>query len=518
MPRSRFADRQRPTLPDLSLADDPFLSRRTFLRLGAVGATALLLPERLMAGTGRWPTTLLPGRPIRVRGRVRSNGEGVAGVAVSDGLDVVVTDGGGRFELISDHRRDFLRITVPSGHAIPRSETGTARFFRPIAGDGRGEMEAVFDLEPLREPDDDHVALFLADIQVQNEQEVAWFLERPVPDVRDTLRSLGDPHAVGIACGDIMYDHLELYPGYLQGVSRMGIPFFQVLGNHDQDLDSPTDEGSTATFSSHFGPPYYSFDRGAVHYVVLDDVFWYGAGYLGYMSADQLTWLENDLRQVEPGRPVIAIAHIPILGSRHLRIGERDPSPSISVTNRQELYRLLEPFQAHIVTGHTHENEHVFEGGVHEHVVGAVCGTWWSGPICGDGTPMGYSVYEMSGEEVTWRYKSTGHDFDHQIRAYGHGAEPTAPDEIVANVWDWDPEWRVLWYEDGERKGEMARRTGYDPLSVELHAGDELPPRREWADPIPTGHLFYAPASRDARVRVEATDRFGRVYSAEVPR
>ncbi|MCK5650539.1 MAG: hypothetical protein KAJ42_04140, partial [Gemmatimonadetes bacterium] len=106
MPRSRFADRQRPTLPDLSSADDPFLSRRTFLRLGAVGATALLLPERLMAGTGRWPTTLLPGRPIRVRGRVRSNGEGVAGVAVSDGLDVVVTDGGGRFELISDHRRD----------------------------------------------------------------------------------------------------------------------------------------------------------------------------------------------------------------------------------------------------------------------------------------------------------------------------------------------------------------------------------------------------------------------------
>ena len=237
------------------------------------------------------------------------------------------------------------------------------------------------------------------------------------------------------------------------------------------------------------------------------------------MTADQLTWLENDLRQVEPGRLVIAAAHIPILGSRHLRNGERDPSPSISVTNRQELYRLLEPFQAHVLTAHTHENEHVFEGGVHEHVVGAVCGTWWSGPICSDGTPMGYSVYEVSGEEVTWRYQSTGHEFDHQIRAYGHGAEPTAPDEIVANVWDWDPEWRVLWHEDGEERGEMTRRTGYDPLSVELHAGDELPPRRGWADPIPTGHLFYAPASRDARViTVEATDRFGRVYAVEVPR
>jgi hypothetical protein len=35
---------------------------------------------------------------------------------------------------------------------------------------------------------------------------------------------------------------------------------------------------------------------------------------------------------------------------------------------------------------------------------------------------------------------------------------------------------------------------------------------------VRTGHLFYAPASRAAReIRVEATDRFGRVYTATVP-
>jgi hypothetical protein len=53
---------------------------------------------------------------------------------------------------------------------------------------------------------------------------------------------------------------------------------------------------------------------------------------------------------------------------------------------------------------------------------------------------------------------------------------------------------------------------------MELHLGPELPPRRTWVDPYPTRHLFYAPVSADTRsVLVEATDRFGRVYTAEVP-
>ena len=41
-----------------------------------------------------------------------------------------------------------------------------------------------------------------------------------------------------------------------------------------------------------------------------------------------------------------------------------------------------------------------------------------------------------------------------------------------------------------------------------------VPRPRPWVEPAPTGHLFYAPVSPEARaVRVEATDRFGRVYS-----
>lgn len=104
------------------------------------------------------------------------------------------------------------------------------------------------------------------------------------------------------------------------------------------------------------------------------------------------------------------------------------------------------------------------------------------------------------------------------MRTYSRGSDPRAPTEIVANIWDWDPEWTVVWYEGGDRRGPMARRTGLDPLSATLHTGPELPPRRTSVEPYATGHLFYAPVAEGARgLRVEATDRFGRTYAASVP-
>jgi hypothetical protein len=252
-----------------------------------------------------------------------------------------------------------------------------------------------------------------------------------------------------------------------------------------------------------------------VHYVVLDNVFWHADGYLGYVGEEQLAWLEADLARVEPDRPVVVALHIPILGTRHLREGDETPWRGLSTGNREALYALLEPYPATILAGHTHENEHLFASGVHEHVCAAVCGAWWSGPICADGTPGGYVVYEVNGESLRWRYQA-GEAEDYGLRVYPAGADPAAPGEIVANAWDWDPEWRVTWLEDGVRRGEMTARVGHDPLSVRLHQGPELPPRRTWVDPYPTGHLFYAPAV-EGNLVVEATDRFGRVLSAAVP-
>jgi hypothetical protein len=509
-----MSHRNRPrVLPDA-------VSRREFLRrAGLLGVAATLLPDRLLADPYQ-PYLLprAPGRPLRIRGVVRAEGRGVAGVPVTDGIRIVDTLADGTFELVSDTARDHVYLSLPSGYRIPTNPTGTARFYQPIQVGPGGEMEAEFSLEPIDGEDENHTMLLLADIQTETAEEMEQFHRETVPDLQATVGGLGEERAFAMACGDILFDDLSFFPEYERAVRQVGIPAFQVVGNHDLDFDGATDESSTRTFRNHFGPAYYSFDRGHVHYVVLDDVFWHSSGYLGYLDSDQLTWLERDLSRVEAGRPVVISLHIPVEGTRDIRMGGAQPSLGGSVSNRDFLYRMVEPYATHFLSGHTHDGEHTFLHGTHAQISGTVCGAWWTGPICGDGTPKGYGVYQARGEEIRWRYKATGHGDDHQIRAYPRGAVPGAPDEVVANVWNWDPAWQVVLYEGADRRGPMASRVEQDPLAVELYGPDGLPEKRPWVRPYPTRHLFFAPVEADhGELRVVAIGRFGREFSAPVP-
>jgi hypothetical protein len=493
-------------------------TRRDFLKaLGLTGA-ALSLP-------GVSPAALHSPRTsaVTVTGRVRGPDGGIGGVPVTDGVTVTQTDADGRYELMASPRRSFVYLSVPSGYRLPTHDTGTARFYQSLDATEGDTTEASFRLTPLDRDDEQHAFLFLADPQTRTEAEVQQFQEETVPDVRETAKDLGDRPVFGVGGGDLVFDDLSLFSGYEAAVRQMGLPFVQVVGNHDLNFDAPADPGSTATFRRHFGPEYYSFDRGAVHYVVLDDVYWPGSDgfgqetddYFGHLDATQLAWLEQDLALVEEGRPVVVLTHIPALSTTYERRGEASPSVRGRIGNRAALYELLDPFDAHIVSGHVHENEHRFADGPHEHVVGTVCGAWWTGPVCYDGTPKGYAVYEVDGTSIEWRYKATGHEGDHQMRTYPAGADPSSPNEFIANIWDATDEWTVVWYEDGIRTGSMDRRVGVDPMSRRLHEGDDQPEKHPWVEPQPTGHLYYAPANPDAnRIRVEATDRFGRTYAA----
>ena len=290
------------------------MDRRKFLGSAAVGAATILSrPGEL------WGDPYAPGGPsggvgdggaegglagqvVRVRGVVRGEGgRGVSGVAVSDGLRVTSTGGDGTFELVTTTRERFVHVSLPSGYRIPVSAAGTALHYRPIRPDARGEMEAVFELEPDRRGDGEHAFLLLADPQTQNARDMALFHGETVPDARATVQRLGDVSVFGIGCGDLLWDDLSMFPDYERAVRTIGVPFFQVLGNHDLDLNATTTEASSTVFRSHFGPEHYSFERGDVHYCVLNNVFWHGAGYVGYVPDHQLEWLRQDLARVEPG-------------------------------------------------------------------------------------------------------------------------------------------------------------------------------------------------------------------------
>jgi hypothetical protein len=429
-----------------------------------------------------------------VKGKVTANGKGLENVIVSDGFSVVKTGRNGNYELQLTSASEHVFVSVPSGYAFPHQNNIAAHY--TVVGSNNYDFELI----ALTKNDHQHKFMIWADPQVKNEKDVEKMMTQSVPDVQQYLKSLpADDLIHGICVGDIVWDNAALFPSYNAAIEKCGLPFFQVIGNHDMDYRQGGDETSDNTFKKMYGPSYYSFNRGQVHYVVLDDVWYLGKerDYKGFISEEQLAWLKKDLAFVEKNKLIVLCVHIPVHNG---------------VENNTALYEILKPYNVHIMSGHTHYNNNIINENVYEHVHGTVCGAWWTGPICGDGTPPGYAVYEVNGTELTWNYKSVGKDINHQVRAIlvdGNNEQK----QLVANVWNWDPHWKVEWLADGVPQGLLTRQTDFDPLAVQLYLGDQLPKSRPFVEPRKTEHIFKATVSKNVQeVKVVATDRFGKQF------
>jgi hypothetical protein len=487
--------------------------RRDFIKgLGLFGAAVIapiVTPAQRLIGIHRDLST------TQLTGRVLANGKGIAGVAVTDGINVVQTNAQGAYTLLSNKTTSFVHISLPAGYAFPHEQSIT-RFFQVI--DHRQKtFKADFTLQPLAGSDDKHAFVVWADPQIQSKEDAHKLLTESAPD----LKALVDTYPAGtlfhgIGCGDLVWDKFELFADYKQAIAQSGIPFFQVIGNHDMDLEARTDEGSSKTFEQHFGPSYYSYNRGQIHYIVLDDVFFVGADkrYIGYLDERQLAWLEQDLKFVRAGTTVVVSLHIPSNTGKRRRYQEDSDDIGGVVLNRERLYTLLKPYTVHILSGHTHVNENWTDNNITEHNHGAVCGAWWTGPICGDGTPSGYCVYEVEGSNLKWYYKATGRPKEHQLRAYVPGRHRVHHDQVCINVWNWDKAWKIECLADGKSVGSPEQRTELDPWSVELHEGGTKPAIRRWVEPALTDHLFFIkPPAGTKTFEVVCTDRFGNRYT-----
>ena len=496
-------------------------SRRNFLKNVALtaGAATLVPLQQSTAGildSTTWGNEGLEDlKSVTVSGKVTAQGKGIANVVVSDGYSVVKTDVGGRYTFQSAFQSSFVFISLPSGYVIERQANGSAALYQKI-NKKKNTSTYHFELQLAKESDHAHHFIVWADPQIQREEEADLLLSETVPDTIETIKSLKSPHVFGVGCGDLIWDQHQLSSKYNQAVQQTNIPFFQVFGNHDADLEQRSDEKSTATFSEMYGPQYYSFNRGLVHYVVLNDVFFIGKDkeYIGYVTENQLAWLEKDLQFVPKGSTVVVFQHIPSF-TRHFERHPEEKSLGAMVSNRKYLYKLLEPYRAHLMSGHTHFNENVIlSENLYEHCHGTVCGAWWSGPICQDGTPSGYGVYHVKGHDISWHYKGTGLSKDIQFRVYKKGEHPDYPTNWSVNIWNWDEQWKAVWLEDGVEKGALVRVRAKDPLSIQLHEGPKLPVKRKWVEPDLTDHLFlFNPSEQAKEITVLVTDRFGNSYT-----
>lgn len=451
--------------------------------------------------------------PRVVNGKVVSGKKALRGVPVTDGFNMVLTDNDGYYELPLDEAASFVYITTPSGYLPEHDNFSRPQFYKPIT-----EEQNTYDFSLIKNKKDDsrHVIYVQTDVQVVEERELGMY-DVQADDARSHLKQYAKNYDMfGIDCGDIVGDHPELYPSVQAHFSRLGFPLYCAMGNHDMQYDGRSHETSTKRFESHWGPTRYSFNRGKVHYIMVDNIFYIGRDYfyMGYIDEATFAWLDKDLANVPEGSMVVMAMHIP----SHLK----NPAPAFTyngwnvgeqMVNFKALHEMLKPYNVHIISGHTHSNLTLqFAPNLIEHNTAATCGTWWDLPVCQDGTPQGYAVYVVDGDNIEWYYKGVSHDRNHQLRAYPVGYDKKNPDKVVANVWNYDEQWRVEWLENGVLKGEMTRYTGRDPYVVDL-IGDRRHLRYSWINAEENDHMFSClPENPDANITIRVTDRFGNVY------
>jgi len=96
-----------------------------------------------------------------------------------------------------------------------------------------------------------------------------------------------------------------------QVLGELSMPVFYVPGEHDvleDDGQSYLQRFGKGTQ----GAGWHSFDQGGIHFIGLVNVVNLKAGGLGSLGAEQLEWLEKDVKRLKSSTPIVVFAHIPL--------------------------------------------------------------------------------------------------------------------------------------------------------------------------------------------------------------
>ncbi len=519
-----------------------------------------------------------------------TNGNPIEGVAVSDGFKVVATDSKGYYSM--DVTKDcwYIYISVPAEYEIPTNEYGQPCFYKPYPSNTN---QYNFTLTPLAGGKEKKFALFtFADPQVSNATALGRFQNEAIPGIKshcDEVEAQGI-NCYGITLGDIISNGDSKNSGAYRddmrdgfSVSSVGMPVFQVMGNHDNTYCNsnlplfPDERSSTFELKAQreheavFGPVNFSFNRGDVHIIGMRDIVYRynttsGSYTRGFLPS-QYEWLKQDLALVPKDKMVVLCVHIQLFNYS-------------STYYTQEVLSLLDEYkEAHIMSGHIHrqqlyEHETISDSThkIFEHNTCALCGSWWSANIAGDGTPNGYNVFIGEGNTFSdWYYMgyNTGMNTrSHQMRLYrgnavtggpisgtntygikGYYAFNFAENVLLANVYNADSRWVIQVYEDEKYSGDMTLLPNTAPSFSTLVGDNSIENPRRAADGVVTGADFYVAGlhlgilgrwnssnntpsngaynscwhmyqytlkNKDAKIKVVAIDRFNNEYTETI--
>ena len=521
-----------------------------------------------------------------VKGYVKdTNGNPISGVAVSDGFSVTATNSNGYYEIdnVSKDTR-YIYISLPAEYKVPTNEFGQPCFYKsyPEGGD-----RYDFTLTPLEDGKEKKFALFtFADPQVSKASALSRLNTEAIPAIYNHGKALEAEgiHCYGITLGDIISNSDSNNTGPMRddmrdafSITKTGLPVFQVMGNHDNtfcnsNLPLFVDERNShfelkaqREHEEMFGPVNYSFNRGDVHIIGMRDIVYNkatsGSGYSTGFLTSQYEWLKQDLALVPKNKMVVLCVHIQLFNG--------------TSNHTQEVLSLLDQYkEAHILSGHIHRQQ-LYEPSVrgsshkvYEHNTNAVCGSWWSANISGDGTPNGYNVFIGEGNTFSdWYYMGFNEGMNtrsHQMRLYrgnavtggavegtntygikGYYAFNFADDVLLANVYNADSKWKIEVYEDDVYSGDMTKVTESQPSFSKLIGEYTIDNPRRAGNGVVTSTDFYATGlhigvlnrassatspsngaynvcwhlfqyklkNKNAKIKVVAIDRFGNRYT-----
>lgn len=488
--------------------------------------------------------------------------KGIPEVAVSNGVDIVLTDENGAYEIpVSDNAVIF--VVKPRDWMTPVNEDNLPQFYYLHKPAGHPENFVYRGVAPTGDlPDEINFPLY-PEVSAQNYKMVVF--GDPQPYNIDMIDFLSDDiiseligkHDLkfGITMGDIVGDDLDLFSPINQAVAQLGIPWYNVLGNHDVNYMAPTDELSDETFESVYGPATYAFVYGEVHFIVVDNVIHESEvgsrSYVGGLRPDQFEFVSNYLGIVPKNHLVVLAMHIPLV--QH---GE-----SFRQSDQKKLFDLLKDFPNTLsISAHSHVHNNMFfhqdstdwqQALPHHHFnVGTTSGSWWNGmrnevdvphTMMRDGTPNGYSFIAFNGTEYIIDWKVAGSPEDHKMNIHlPRGVVANAEDTVLLSVNFFNgSEQSTLEYRIKGLTGwtEMAKVNKFDPFYVKINerwqrfrkiklaeqwqenfGEDTTPPGTSMPAPNISTHLWETnigsafPAGRYT-IEVRAKDRYGRVFT-----
>lgn len=134
---------------------------------------------------------------------------------------------------------------------------------------------------------------------------------------------------------------------------------FYVPGEHD------VLNGNTKIYLDRFGKGtqgngWYSFDYNGVHFIGLVNVVDTSEGGLGVLGAEQLQWLEKDLKGLSASTPIVVFAHIPLWTIY--------PQWGWATKDSEQAISLLRRFgSVSVLNGHIHQTIQKVEGNITFH-------------------------------------------------------------------------------------------------------------------------------------------------------